>query len=104
MPFPSVAYNEVSYQPDKCWRGPTWLPVAYLMLLLLDKAAYNAEAMKARLILYRAIIRDGNIRELFNSQTGEGLGAHEQGWTAAICLKLNLEIPSETLACYNDVP
>ncbi len=92
MPFPSVAYNEVSYQPDKCWRGPTWLPVAYLMLLLLDKAAYHREAMNARVVLYRAIIRDGNIRELFNSQTGEGLGAYEQGWTAAICLKLNLEI------------
>jgi glycogen debranching enzyme len=92
MPFPSVAYDEACYQPDKWWRGPTWLPVAYLMLLLLDKAAYHVEAMNARALLYRAIIRDGNIRELFNSQTGEGLGAYEQGWTAAICLKLNLEI------------
>ena len=92
VPFPSVAYNETCYQPEKWWRGPTWLPVAYLMLLLLDKTGFRIEARTARETLYQMIIRDGNIRELFHSQTGVGLGAHEQGWTAAICLRLRQEI------------
>ena len=96
VPFPSVAYDEECYQAEQWWRGPTWLPVAYLMLLLLDKAEFRKEAMSAREALYQVIIRDGNIRELFDSQTGEGLGAHEQGWTAAICLKLHQEMQALT--------
>ncbi|MBM4143565.1 MAG: hypothetical protein FJ225_08260 [Lentisphaerae bacterium] len=92
VPFPSVAYDETCYQPNKWWRGPVWLPVAYLMLILLDKTGFRAEAASARASLYQMIINDTNIREFFNSQTGEGLGAHEQGWTAAICLRLHREI------------
>jgi putative isomerase len=92
MPFPSVAYDEECYEPARCWRGPTWLPVAYLMLLLLEQAGFEAEATEARTALYQAILGDGNIREYFNSQTGQGIGAHEQGWTAAICLKLHQDL------------
>ncbi len=32
IPFPCVAYDEPSYQPEKWWRGPVWLAIAYLML------------------------------------------------------------------------
>lgn len=42
------------------------------------------------------MIADGNLRELFNSATGEGLGAHQQGWTAAICLRLKMELAGQT--------
>jgi hypothetical protein len=38
------------------------------------------------------IIEDGKISELFNSQTGKGLGREQQGWTAAILLKFKMEI------------
>ena len=33
-------------------------------------------------------VDDEAMHELFNSQTGEGLGSEEQGWTCAIFLKL----------------
>ena len=92
VPFPSVAYNEKCYQADKWWRGPTWMPVAFLMTQLLEKTGFKEEAVKARTALYQTIINDGNLRELYDSQTGEGLGAYEQGWTAAICLKLHQEM------------
>jgi hypothetical protein len=92
VPFPSVAYSEVCYQPDKWWRGPVWPPVAYLMLELLEKHGYADEALAARKRLYRVIQIDGQLRELFNSKTGEGLGACQQGWTAAICLRLQAEL------------
>ena len=92
IPFPTIAYEEACYQPGSWWRGPTWMPVAYLMLLVLDKTGFHTEAASARAALYKMLIDDGNIRELFNSQTGEGMGAYEQGWTAAICLRLHQEI------------
>ncbi|WNR45292.1 amylo-alpha-1,6-glucosidase [Paenibacillus roseipurpureus] len=90
-PFPSVAYDDPCYTPDNHWRGPIWLPIAYFMLEILRKYGYLQEAAEASDRLYRMIITDGDIRENFNSQTGEGLRSYQQGWTAAILLKLHAE-------------
>ena len=92
VPFPVVAYDEPSYQSGKWWRGPTWINVAYLMLMVLDRLDFTEAAASARERLYRMMVADGNLRELFDSQTGEGLGAFEYGWTAAICLRLHQEL------------
>ena len=88
IPFPSVAYNQDSYQADQWWRGPTWLPEAWLMLETLEKYGYTKEASDARQRLYDMLLKDVAMHELFHSQTGEGLGSEEQGWTCAIFLKL----------------
>ena len=92
VPFPVVAYDEFSYESGKWWRGPTWINVAYLMLMVLDRLGFREEAMGARERLYRMLVADGNLRELFDSRSGEGLGAFEYGWTAAICLRLHREL------------
>jgi hypothetical protein len=92
FPFPSVAYDEPSYQPGKWWRGPVWLPVAYLMLEVLSAHGFHEERKEAGCRLLAMLTADGNLRELFNSETGEGLGSHQQGWTAAIALRLADEI------------
>ena len=92
IPFPCVAYDEPTHQPERWWRGPTWLPEAYLMLDLLTKYGYDAERRAAAERLYGMIIQDGDIHELFNSQTGQGMGKAQQGWTAAICLRLKAEL------------
>ena len=88
IPFPSVAYNDINYGSDKWWRGPTWMPNAYLMLETLDKLGYEKEYYEAAERLYRVILNDGELHELFDSKTGTGLGAAEQGWTNAIFIKL----------------
>ena len=88
VPFPSVAYNQPSYQAEHWWRGPTWLPEAWLMLETLDKFGYKAEKQTAQRRLYEMLLKDVSMHELFNSQTGEGLGSEEQGWTCAIFIKL----------------
>ena len=96
VPFPTVAYDEGCYKAGDWWRGPVWLPIAYLMTQVLEKTGFHAEAQASRATLYRMLIQDGNLRELFNSQTGEGMGAYEQGWTAAICLRLHDELSGQT--------
>ncbi len=88
IPFPSVAYDEASYQPDRLWRGPTWMPVSWLMLETLQAYGFAAEAQHATARLYAMLLRDGDAREYFNSRTGDGIGARQQGWTAAIALRL----------------
>lgn len=88
IPFPSVAYNDINYGSDKWWRGPTWMPNAYLMLETLLKNGYKNEYNIAVKRLYNVLIKDKEMHELFDSKTGEGLGAAEQGWTNAIFIKL----------------
>ena len=88
VPFPSVAYCEKTYEPAHWWRGPTWMPVAWLMLETLEQYGYKKERALAAARLYEIMKKDGALHELFNSQTGEGLGCAEQGWTAAIFIRL----------------
>ena len=61
------------------------------MLETLRKYGYNAEADEAGNRLLAVIEKDKKMRELFNSQTGEGLGSEEQGWTCAIFAALTKE-------------
>ncbi len=88
VPFPSVAYNDVNYGSDKWWRGPTWMPNAYLMLETLSKFGYIEEEKIAEERLFSVMLKDKEMHELFDSKTGAGLGAAEQGWTNAIFIKL----------------
>ena len=91
VPFPCVAYGEAVYEPGLWWRGPTWMPAAWLMLETLEKYGYASERAEAARRLYRILREDGALHELFDSATGKGLGCGEQGWTAAIFIRLTQE-------------
>lgn len=88
VPFPSVAYDEPSYRSGEWWRGPTWPPIAVLMIELLHDLGFAAEGIEAERRLYDLLLRDGDLHELFDSRTGAGLGQSHQGWTAATFLWL----------------
>lgn len=104
IPFPSVAYDDPSYQPGlpedrgpagkgaACWRGTCWLPVAWLMLDVLQKFGFSSERHAAMRRLYRMVIADGRLAEYFRSDDGRGLGAVQQGWTAAIAIRMHQEL------------
>ncbi len=91
VPFPSVAYNDPRYEHDKWWRGPTWISAAWLMLETLDRLGLYKERQDAADKLWKMIVKDGKMHELFDSQTGEGLGNEQQGWTCGIFLRLLAE-------------
>lgn len=95
-PFPCVAYDDPDFDPAHWWRGPVWLPVAYLCLELLAKYGFHAERREAARRLYRCVIQDGRLCELFDARTGQGMGSRQQGWTAAIALRLKMEYPDFT--------
>lgn len=88
IPFPSVAYNEPTYEAGHWWRGPTWMSESRLMLETLKKFGYEKEYHVACDRLFNMILKDGKMHELFNSQTGEGMGEEQQGWTCAAYLAL----------------
>lgn len=88
VPFPCVAYNDPKHVPEGWWRGPTWPPIAWFMLEVLERHGFMQEADQARKRFLSVIQRDALFHELFNAATGEGLGALQQGWTAAVFLNL----------------
>ena len=90
IPFPSVAYTEETYLAGKWWRGSTWLSESWIMLDLLLENGYEKEWEEAIKRFYYMLLKDPHMHELFNSQTGEGLGSEEQGWTCAIFIKICL--------------
>ena len=90
IPFPSVAYTEETYLAGKWWRGSTWLSESWIMLDLLLEQGYEKEYDEAIKRFYNMLLEDPHMHELFNSQTGEGLGSEEQGWTCAVFLKICL--------------
>ena len=92
VPFPSVAYDDPSYHPSQMWRGPMWPPIYWLLLELLGKFGLDDVRSTAAKVLYQIILSDGNLHEYFNSRTGDGLGFPQQGWTAAIFLRLHAEL------------
>lgn len=94
VPFPSVAYGETVYEPAHWWRGPTWMPTAWLMLETLEQYGFSTQRAEAAARLYRMMKEDGVLHEHFDSATGEGLGCDEQGWTAAIFIRLTQEAES----------
>ncbi len=48
VPFPCVAYDEPTYHAQKWWRGPTWMPVAYLMLEVLRQVRLHRPGLPGR--------------------------------------------------------
>ncbi len=96
VPFPSVAYTEEVYDPKDWWRGPTWMPEAWLMTEILKKFGFEAEYRQSIEKLYNILLEDGVLHELFNSETGAGMGNVEQGWTAAVFIKLHMLLNGES--------
>ncbi len=88
VPFPSVAYTEKVYDASDWWRGPTWMPEAWLMLETLKKYGFETDYENSAKTLFEVLLKDGVLHELFNSETCEGMGNVEQGWTAAIYIAL----------------
>ncbi len=88
MPFPSVSYSEKVYDPSDWWRGPTWMPEAWLMLEILKKYGFEEEYECSMKTLFNLLIEDGVLHELFNSETCKGMGNVEQGWTAAVYITM----------------
>ncbi len=89
--MPTVSYDDPGFDARDYWRGPTWLNTAYFALKGLKEYGYCglAEDMKERLLDMVAAEKRG-IYEYYDARTGEGLGAHDFGWSAAFAIELIL--------------
>jgi hypothetical protein len=80
--IPSVAMDEPAFNPQfalwRCWRGPSWMNTAWLLVPAMTDLGYVTEARRIVRSLELAVDRAG-YREYYNPHTGRGLGARGFG-------------------------
>ena len=76
-PLPTTAPSDPGFDRQRYWRGPTWVNINWLMA---DQAGFDVVEPTLRLL-----DREG-FREYFDPLTGEGLGARDFSWSAALAL------------------
>lgn len=85
--IPSVAMDEPSFNPNfdrfRCWRGPSWVNTAWILVPALRRIGYEADAARIVGSLADAVERDG-FREYYNPHTGRGLGARGFAWSTLL--------------------
>jgi len=85
--IPSVAISEPTFNPRwdrfRCWRGPSWMATAWLLVPPLRELGYAAAADHVVDSLMRAVRRSG-LREYYDPLTGDGLGARRFAMSALV--------------------
>jgi hypothetical protein len=87
---PSYDREEPGYAPNRFWRGPVWINVNWVLYNGLRRYGYDFYAGRVK----QAIIelpRIGGFYEHFNPDNGQGHGAENFSWTAALLLDVLLE-------------
>lgn len=82
----SLDRDHPQLSPRSYWRGPVWANLTWLCAhgLRLHDEGDHAALLRRRLL--HAVER-GGLREYFAPDSGEGLGAHDFSWTAALALR-----------------
>jgi len=88
--LPTVAYDHPAYS-QTYWRGPTWLNVAYFMLMGLKRYGYVELADTCRQTLLGWCASHDRIYECYDARTGKGLYAPDFGWSSAMVIELILD-------------
>lgn len=91
-PVPSVPTDEPEFEPNRYWKGPTWVNTNWMVIEGLRRhgALETAERLRRATV---ELVAAGGFSEYFSALTGEGFGADDFSWTAALTLDL-LEPPA----------
>ena len=87
FPVPSVPTDARRFDASRYWKGPTWVNTNWLVVqgLRASGAAEIADALRDRTL---DMVHDAGMFEYFSPLTGDGIGAADFSWTAALVLDL----------------
>ncbi|RIV37663.1 hypothetical protein D2L64_15575 [Micromonospora radicis] len=89
-PLPSHDRTAVDFEPQRYWRGPSWMNINWLVRqgLLGHGHAALAAGLGASMVQLAAV---AGCHEYFHPDTGAGLGSPAFSWTAALLLDILAE-------------
>ncbi len=86
-PVPSVPLDAPEFQESRYWKGPTWVNMNWAIIQGLEE--YGDVELAQDLRRRTLEVVDGHgFSEYFSPLTGEGYGADEFSWTAALTIEL----------------
>jgi glycogen debranching enzyme len=94
FPVPSVPTDGPQFDDHRYWKGPTWVNTNWLVVRGLRACGERELADELRARSLELVDRSG-FAEYFSPLTGDGYGAHEFSWTAALTIDL-LDRPPTT--------
>lgn len=83
----SISVDDVQFNPLNYWRGPVWINVNWLIYKGLRNYRLDGEAEDLRKSMID-LVKEHGFYEYFNPLTGDGLGANDFSWTAALLIDL----------------
>lgn len=91
-PVPSVPMDSAEFEPERYWKGPTWVNMNWAIIegLRTCHEPEAAEELRRRTV---NLVGHAGFAEYFSPLTGRGFGAHDFSWTAALLLDLLSEKP-----------
>ena len=87
FPVPSVPTDAPQFEPERYWKGPTWVNTNWILIQGLRRSGATAVAddLADRTL---ELVRDRGFFEYFSPLVGTGFGAEAFSWTAALVLEL----------------
>ncbi len=82
---PSFDLTDPRYDPQRYWRGPSWLNTTWLVASGLAIHGKDGLARRLRDDMV-ALVGNAGLREYFNPQTGSGHGTTNFSWSAALLI------------------
>jgi glycogen debranching enzyme len=82
-PVPTVSADNVKFDPDRYWRGSTWININWFILKGLGDYGYGevCRELKGRSI---RLVRKSGFCEYFDSTTGRGFGPRDFTWSGLV--------------------
>jgi len=85
--FTSISVDDLQFNPLNYWRGPVWININWMLYGGLKNYGFHEEARNLRKSIIDLIAEHG-FYEYYNPLSGEGLGADNFSWTAALLIDL----------------
>jgi glycogen debranching enzyme len=93
FPIPTVARGDPKYNPERMWRGPTWVNINYLFIEGLVRSGYADLARSLRDKTLELMMRHDDIYEYYNPETSDPppSAASVFGWSSAVFVDLAIK-------------
>ncbi|GIV95437.1 MAG: hypothetical protein KatS3mg057_0094 [Herpetosiphonaceae bacterium] len=89
-PVPSYDRQADDFSPVRYWRGPVWINIDWMLYQGLKRYGFDEYAGRIRRTIIELPERHG-FYEYFDPLTGQGHGASDFSWTAALLIEVLLE-------------